>query len=286
MSDAVERGLAFLLSAQDPAGFWSDWELPVGSSSMWTTAYVGWRLSSCEQRTASSLERAADWLETNELGGGGWGYTEDTGADADSTALGILFLEALERRAPPSAVQRLLGFIRGDGGFATYGFDQSFGAWTASHVEVTATAALALRAIGEAPEVVERAADFLRRGRRVDGLWNSYWWTSPCYATEIATHLLGEQARQEARKGLLHLRVTNPFEAALRSLVLGAGARSLVETQGPDGSWPSAPILRLTHRDIYSPQSGENDGPCFADRRRIFTTATAVAALGISKPAI
>lgn len=284
MKGARERGLAFLISQQDPAGFWNDWELPVGSSSRWTTAYVGWRLSSSKQEAADALERAADWLKANELDGGGWGYTEATGADADSTALGILFLHALERRVPRSAVQRLLSFVRDDGGFGTYGFDQSFGAWTASQIEVTATAALALRTMGEAPEAVVRAADFLCRRRKPNGLWDSYWWTSSCYATEAAVRLLGEQARQEAANALHALRLPNSFEAALRSLVLGSNTESLLDMQAPDGSWPSAPILRLTHRSIYDPQPGDDAGPCFADQRRIFTTATAVAALAGDLP--
>ena len=279
MNGAVEKGLAFLLSEQDPAGFWNDWELPVGSSSMWTTAYAGWRLTSCKQQVPVALERAADWLEANELAGGGWGYAISTGADADSTALGILFLRALGRPAPVAAVRRLLSFNRDDGGFGTYGFDQSFGAWTASQVEVTATAALALQMTGVAPEVVRRAAAFVGRRRRTDGLWDSYWWTSPHYATEVATRLLGEQGRQDVSKALRGLRPTSCFETALRSLVLNSDPGDLRRMQAEDGSWPSAPILRLTHRDIYVPWLSDDPGPCFADPRRIFTTATALSAL-------
>lgn len=268
-----------MLSEQHPTGFWSDWELPVGSSSMWTTAYVGWRLLPCRDRIADALDHAADWLQTNEFAGGGWGYNENTGADADSTALGILFLHALGRPASSAAVRRLLTYKRDDGGFGTYGLEQSFGGWTASHVEVTATAGLALRMIGVAPESVERATEFVQRRRRADRLWNSYWWTSACYATEVATRLLGEEARQEACETLQNLKPLNPFEAALRSLTLASDAVDLVLTQNSDGSWPSDPILRLTRRDIYNPLPGDDAGPCFADPRRVFTTATAVSAL-------
>jgi hypothetical protein len=280
MSDAVARGLAFLASQQDAAGFWTDWELPVGSSRMWTTAYVGWRLASCGRAAGGALECAADWLEANELEGGGWGYTQSTGADADSTALGILFLQAIGRLAPASAVRRLLCFNRDDGGFGTFGFEQSFGAWTASQVEVTATAALALRTAGVAPDAVERAATFVRRRRRTDGLWDSYWWTSPCYASEVAVRLLGERERQEASETLRGIPPLNCFEAALQSLVLCNEVVDLARAQAADGSWPTAPILRLTRRDVSFPQMSEDSGPCFADPRRVFTTATVVHALG------
>jgi hypothetical protein len=278
MNTAVEKGLAFLVSRQDAAGFWSDWELPVGSSLMWTTAYVGWRLASCGL-APSALDRAADWLEASELEGGGWGYAKSTGSDADSTALGILFLHALGRRPPATALGRLLYFSRDDGGFGTYGFEQSFGAWTSSQVEVTATAALALRVTEVAPDVVGRAVAFLRLRRRMDGLWNSYWWTSACYATEITVRLLGEQARHEACVTLREIHPRNPFEAALRSMVLRSDLEDLRRSQDFDGSWPSSPILRLTHRDVETPVTSRDAGPCFSDPQRVFTTATVVNAL-------
>jgi hypothetical protein len=278
VNDAIARGLDYLAAQQDPAGFWEDWELPVGSSRMWTTAYVGWRLGSCGLVT-KKLERAADWLEANELDGGGWGYTESTGADADSTSLGILFFHSIGRPVSATALRRLLCFHRDDGGFGTYGLEQSFEAWTASQVEVTATAALALETIEEAPDIVERAKAYLRRRRRGDGIWDSYWWTSPYYATEVAVRLLGEEARQEACVAMRKTGALNSFEAALRSLVFGCETESLQEAQTPDGSWPTAPILRLTHRNVYFPQSSDDAGPCFADSRRVFTTATAVCAL-------
>ena len=265
MNNAVERGLAFLAARQDPAGFWSDWDdLPVGPSRMWTTAYCGWRLA--RYAPARVLDPAADWLEAHELEGGGWGYAESTGPDADSTALGILFLHAIGRRAPESAVRRLLSFACENGGIATYGVDQAFGSWTASHVEVTATAALALRAAGADVEAIDRAVEFVRRSRRPDGLWDSYWWTSPWYATEVAVRLFSGRAPAV-------MPPQNCFETALRILVTHEAAAQLSSAQNPDGSWPSAPILRLTDRD------GCDAGPIFADPQRVFTTATVVSAL-------
>src|SRR5262245_13577901 len=99
VNDAIERALAFLAARQDPSGFWSDWDLPVGPSCMWTTAYCGWRLAQCASAPRVMLDCAAGWLQANQLEGGGWGYSESTGGDADSTALGILFLRAIGRCA-------------------------------------------------------------------------------------------------------------------------------------------------------------------------------------------
>jgi squalene cyclase len=266
VNDAISRGLAFLASRQESSGCWSDWDdLPVGPSRMWTTAYCGWRLAPCAP--AWLLEPAADWLEAHELPGGGWGYAESTGPDADSTALGILFQHAIGRRPQESAIRRLLSFARENGGFATYGFDQAFGSWTTSHVEVTATAALALRSAGAAHEAVQRATHFVRQQRRSDGLWDSYWWISPWYATEVALRLLGGPGPTAA------LSPQSCFETALQILVTQDTADQLRAAQNPDGSWPSAPILRLTDRDKYGA------GLLFADPQRVFTTATVISAL-------
>jgi hypothetical protein len=282
VNGAKTRGWAFLAAQQDGTGFWEeDWRLPVGSSRIWTTAYVGWRLAASGGggSDVGMLERAAEWLEANELPEGGWGYAALTGADADSTALGILFLAELGRPAPAGALHRLLGFARKDGGFGTYGLDRSFGAWTASQVEVTATAALALRMARGEGETVRRAERFLHGRRGTDGLWDSYWWTAPFYATEVSVRLLGDGARQAAAQALRGLPPSNAFEQALRGLVLLETQGALGEAQLPDGSWPSAPVLRLTRRDVFEPRQSADPGPCFADQRRLFTTATVLGAL-------
>ena len=256
----------------------------MGSSSLWTTAYVGWRLATSGYASAGIVRRAADWLEANELPTGGWGYNSFTGPDADSTALAILFLQAMGKASPDSAIERLLSFSRADGGFATYGLDQSFGEWTTSNVEVTATAALALRACGAHAREIASATGFVQRHRRPDGLWNSYWWPSPCYATEVSLRLLGKAAREQTRQALCAIQPANAFEAALRALALSPSpmySRELQAKQSPDGGWPCAPILRLTHRDVHAPVTARDAGPCFADTRRIFTTATVLSAISI-----
>jgi hypothetical protein len=281
--------LAYLAAQQDQTGFWEeDWQLPVGPSRMWTTAYVGWRLASSGGGGSDEeiLERAADWLETNELQEGGWGYAASTGADADSTALGLLFLAEMGRRAPEGALRKLLSFARKDGGFGTYGGERSFGAWTASQVEVTATAALALRTAHGEGEIVMRAESFVRDRRGVDGLWDSYWWTAPFYATEVSTRLLGEEVRQVAAESLRSLSPSNAFDRALRGLVLLETDDTLGAAQLPDGSWPSAPVLRLTKRDVFDPLGSADAGPCFADQRRLFTTATVLGGLGLARASL
>ena len=99
LTDAIDAGLEFLLARQSPQGCWTDWRLPPGESSVWTTAYVGYRLSAVRggggrDRVRPALRKAAGWLAAHEFAGGGWGYVEETGPDADSTALAMLFLSS------------------------------------------------------------------------------------------------------------------------------------------------------------------------------------------------
>jgi hypothetical protein len=296
-SVALSRGLAFLLSRQSPSGFWADWQLPPGESRIWTTAYVGYRLSalsgSDKETTSAVMRKAADWLLGQEFPDGGWGYVEEVGADADSTALAILFLTSHGFSIEERSWERLRAFQRPDGGFATFTPQGSFGSWVESHADVTATAVLALlkRTPSGGPVTdsdVARGLRYLRRQVTPSGLWNSFWWNSCLYATE-ANLLLSRRA--SAGAALASIAPKNCFERALLILsLLNAGSSAdtpevsqavsaLISRQLKDGSWPSAPILRLTDRDCLEPWTRSEAGPLFADKNRIFTTATAVAAL-------
>jgi hypothetical protein len=56
-------------------------------------------------------------------------------------------------------------------------------------------------------------------------------------------------------------------------------ARRLLADQGDDGSWRSAPALRITARDCERQLDTAEHGPLFADPHRLHSTATALAAL-------
>lgn len=298
LSSALERGLDYLRASQSGAGFWSDWQLPPGESSMWTTAYIGFRLSCLppryRERLGENFLRADAWLRASEFSEGGWGYARQTGPDADSTALALLFLRARGYRG--NADRQLAACQQADGGFSTYRQDASFGAWVQSHPEVSATTLLALLPTPFArSERMQDAMLYLKCRQRPDGLWNSYWWTSCLYATQASLAFLdafGERpdsARLTASLG--QIPATTAFESALLLMCLcqlgnagqplaAAHARKLLAGQLPDGSWPSQPMLRLTSRTISAPWLLPEAGPLFKDGKRLFTTATVLAALG------
>ncbi|MDQ1733894.1 MAG: hypothetical protein QOH56_145 [Pseudonocardiales bacterium] len=318
---AIESCIGFLRHHQSADGSWSDWDLSPGASDSWTTAYLGCQLVAVtapwRERTVPCTRSAAGWLKSHELETGGWGYNPRVGADADSTALAIR-LQSLEG-APIRAAswRRLREFQQPDGGFATYSADDGLGSWGASTADVSASAGYALlganekadaqtddhadwdtdnHADGDTGSALARTVGYLMTQRRPDGLWNSFWWSSPLYATRAALALLvavrGRLDLTRTRHTLLGVQARNAFDGALlldclellttggpRCTTVASLAETLIATQLSDGSWTSVPVLRLTDRDCLRPWDRLQAGPLYADPQRLFTSATVVAAL-------
>jgi hypothetical protein len=285
---------------------WHDFRTPAGEASTWPTAYVGSALRATGLDTAA-VGRATEALAARQRPDGGWGYNEHTPADADSTSWAALFLS----RVP--AAHRTLAFLeahqRRGGGVATYAAPGPvrrftglprwvpFRGWCAPHVEVTAVAARAFIALGSASARVSAAwRDVLSR-QNADGSWDSYWWTTPHFATREAAALalvMGDldivhRAASWARRDV----ATSAFARSLSLWILAvsavdcvAAAEALVEMQQDDGGWPAEPMLRIPVPADRSP-SGDGRGHLVrfagglqvADQHRTFTSATCVAAL-------
>ena len=300
VAESLDAGLEFLLRRQSRAGCWSDWDLPPGPSDSWTTAYIGCQLAvlprPLRSRSQPAMRAAAQWLVQHESKGGGWGYNANVGADADSTAYALQFLSSDPVAGPGASCDCLIAYQQPDGGFSTYPPDAGLGSWGTSHADVTAVAARALlsnRGLGS--RALARASEYLLRRRKADGTWDSFWWTSPLYATTAALSLLHatEPHLDLARthETLVSIAVENAFERALliEALTqtradegcqrLATLVEQLVSEQLPDGSWASTPILRLTHRQCSDPAATKSAGPLFADPDRLFTSATGLRAL-------
>jgi hypothetical protein len=300
LQQAIAAGLDFLLRGQHADGRFIDWALPPGPSSAWSTAYVGLAIAELpeadQQGCATAIRAAAGWLQAHPAIGGGWGYNESVGVDADSTAFALCLLARVGVPVAAGHVDRLLSFQRPDGGFSTYASDDGLGAWGQSHADVSAAcgSALAMPASTAPPAALRRCLAFIATQRGHGGLWPSFWWRSPWYATRAALSLLqsaGVPLRPFEsncyRDGGEPL---NPFESALAlecSVLaaprLAAAAAALLSgllgAQQADGGWPSAPVLRLARRDCSMPWAVADGGPLFADPQRLFTSATVVRAL-------
>ena len=140
---AAHRARKFLLASQQPLGWWSDFRLAPGASTLWVTAYVGAALARSGGRDAAM--RA--WRFLRRWVAGGWGYSQATPPDADSTAWCLGLAAMLEWRQDPlveDARRFLTSCTRSDGGLATYpcnddircfvgaGAADSFAGWVAA----------------------------------------------------------------------------------------------------------------------------------------------------------
>jgi squalene cyclase len=229
-----------------------------------------------------------------EFEGGGWGYNETVGADADSTAYSMLFLSSMKFSIPESAYELLCRFRQPDGGFSTYQPQYENDSWGVSHPDVTAIVIQALLTNQfESGSMVESGIDYVVRQQTAEGLWNSFWWETPLYATAASLELLQharvrvDLSKTQQRLSLFHPR--NAFEAAL---LLSSRAHAglpaeanrqlidnLIGSQQSDGSWASEPMLRVTRRDCFDPWNRDDAGARFADPSRLFTSVVVLEAL-------
>jgi squalene cyclase len=296
LKETIAGGLNFILSRQAEDGSWTDWALPPGSSSAWTTAYLGYKLRrlppDLARLAAPRITAAARWLSDHTFADRGWGYNEAVGSDADSTAFAILCLDSAGRPAPDAAYSMLGKLQCADGGFSTYPHMGEPDSWNVSHPDVTPIALLALLT-HPAPDrnAIGRGVAYVLQQKTSLELWNSFWWRSCLYGTEACLSLLDAVGiEMPASAALARIEPTNAFEAALlaSSLVyisrdgsqrISHLADRLISQQLPDGSWKSSPILRIPNRNCYEPWAASEAGELYADPNRLFTTTTVVAAL-------
>lgn len=326
---AIASGIEFLLASQGQDGLWRDFLTPAGEASTWPSAYIGNALLLADT-DRDAVDRTADALALCQQSDGGWGYNEHTPSDADSTSWAVLFLARLQGRdrACRHAGTCLARHQRRlNGGVATYakpgpirrymGLSRwvPFRGWCRPQIEVSAVAGRAFSAIAsDISRARARAAwRYVRSRQNADGSWNSYWWTSPYFATQQAVALalsmrevdLVRRAaawtlraqRRDGGWGMPSEAATSSFATALSLSVLAVsglddrrpiarGVDALLHLQQADGGWPSRPALRIPLPVDPSPAGDDrwrlirfDAGMVVQDQHRTFTSATSVAAL-------
>jgi squalene-hopene/tetraprenyl-beta-curcumene cyclase len=313
---ALQRAINFLLNRRtsetgNDSCHWRDFDAYGSESDEWVTAYVAYALAETSvDRATQAAVNAWYWLVSQgSAHGTGLGYSRSSPQDADSTAWGLRLAETIGRSTDEfakEAFRHLTTYLHKDGGIGTFaaadlqkiGFgdsDEAVAGWTASHNCVTSTAAW-LRELSEFGDVY----GFLARTQEAAGFWRAYWWPDLEYATAHAVEsfvragVQPEAAGRAVRWLRQNGRNRSPFALALRVLGLSkAGAsdseaalQALIALQLADGSWPESARMQIPPPCLKDPQiqwnwdeHGNGIGSVIVDRKRIFTTATAVRAI-------
>jgi hypothetical protein len=295
--EALLSACEFLLQQRRDL-FWEDFLGPRGTSDTWVTAYVihmlsgnAWDFFPHSMRTA--IKSSAEWLARHRSAAGGWGYSRQVNDDADSTGLSLLALRRFEIAESLSAYGLLTRCLQSDGGVSTYpATSEEDLYWHRSSVEVTP---IAMLAAGPhfGPAAQTRAAAFLKQRQREDGLWGGYWWVTPLYSTWVCLRWLrmahADQQLRDCCTAIGRSAAPESFELALKTLCLGEMGQytrmhplveQLLAQQDATGGWPGTAMMRYPYQHIADPERVIDSGACFRDQRGVFTTATAMAALG------
>lgn len=343
VDEAIERGLEFLGESRGSGPLWSDFMTAVGSSLKdwkpgdqsslgrsvdWTSGFVLYSISGLPE-AAAQLTPGREELAKRQRDSGGWGYHGLVPEDCDTTAWALRALTGSYGESRPGAAAKLIEDHRvaASGGFATFtvpallaigrhmgiGDERWFRGWSSAHTCVTTNAVLALMDQGVPADdtLVAEALDYLEAQRTPSGLWPSYWWQGPYFATPYALQALHRAGRlPEARLEQSVAALTSlvkprggwgegedgdaqPFATAHALLALmvgppalvdrelvGGGVAWLLDRQRDDGSWPTVPILRIPDPRVVDPDREPEPVPALpgtavvlADDRRVFTTA-------------
>ena len=283
----VEHGIKALFAARVCA-HWKDFNLPVGISDQWVTAYVLTRLREVDRcvtligRQRAATEAALDWLEAARAPQAGWGYNGNTPNDADSTAWSILALRAWGRAVPPDALA-LLQSCMVNGGVSTYAPATGVRpGWSVACADVTAVATPALGECGLMEISIDRPSAAV--------LPRAYWWVSPLYVLAAppygSTRGVSPRSSRELSALLENFEFHGAFECALllrlkrhHGLASHATAECLERLQCGSGLWPPSAQLRLVLSTATEPWRAIDSGPIHCDERGVFTAATALASL-------
>jgi hypothetical protein len=282
LRQAIAKGTRFLLERQDADGAWRDYALPpVGASDAWTTSYVGLTLAEVAPKPAQAAILHARHFLVALRRVRGWGYNVLTPCDADTTAWAVRFLGIHGNE------KLLLRFLDIEGRARTY-TEGGFGSWTEIHADVTPVVGMALLVVGAPPWIIARVRSACLRSRTANGSWISFWWTTHAYALARNLQFLaasGGIAADIAGAARIWLASAPASSSAFETAQLAEAAHlagapveerilDLLMRQRGDGGWPASGALLLRDRTNAMP------GEPYADVNRLFTTASALRALG------
>jgi len=322
LQTAIRKALQHLRYSRDAQGCWLDFMTSAGPSKLWATSFVGLHLAETKEGLSLAYDafNASFHLPSS--------YNESVLQDGDSANFGMGLRRKVWGETTPGQLKEWLHFMDADGGWVTYRdadelrkrlsltSQASVADWLTPKLCVTAAAAYVLTLYKELAPQHRASCSYLVQHQHPDGFWQSYWWTSPVYATAYAALALAplpehqdslEKAlewlvTQQAEEGAWYdsssaaqpnafftalavkALLTNPTEKNTTAIKLSVNW--LLSHQMSDGSWVTPPILRIPATDVHDPRtvkhwrnSSFGVNVLVDDHNRTFTTSTVLNAL-------
>ena len=328
LTDSIFKALEFIENHQSENGNWEDMPVNGSFSGYWTVGYVLYSIRNLKGLHQIDINQSVQYLQNKDTIM--YPYFENWIEDADSTNFALLGLAA-NAIFPEDEYQELFNYQLPDGGITTYNngerlysFVKSDSAiknvlgWTQSFVCVSAATLLLIANETEYNPQKDRLTQYLLAQQNEDGLWYSYWWTSPIYATSLIVqanakmnHNLLDDACELALSKIIDNQglsgafgddflTDHPFYTAMVISAVCAkesyfekyepqvlkAIQWLLENQMTDGSWQSTVSLRIPPADCLNPVEVKNwrksdlgQNALIEDIHRIITTSTVLDAL-------
>jgi len=296
----AEHVASTLLMRRQKSGLWKDFNLSIGASDSWVTAYVLHALGEYAQGLEAKMwapwkqriQPSLNALNTCSKLGGGYAYNAGCQIDADSTAWALRAFCVWGYVTPENTRKALWRHLdRETGEVRTYIRKNPKDRWGWAHQDVAASLALAaLDDDGLNTSTIEHicktaTAKWLKR----DGTMNGFWWAHAAFPTSLLYNLhdrLGHPLSSPQNTGA---KLNNVFDSAsaiitllssyefdegrLKDLTKGMlGGLSICEGQAicpPDARLQApAPFLKGLDKDAHC-----------RDLHGIFTLATVLKAL-------
>jgi hypothetical protein len=304
-------------------GIWTDFMTTAGTSKYWVTYYTAYHLAECGIHLPILNELSAR-ISARLINGA---YNDTMQEDGDT----LNFMVGFMRLYCPSKANELsknwLAYQMSNGGWATYVDEESLRirlhlahevsvkGWTTPKNCVSATACKMASLFSEYESEKTATEQFLLDRQSDAGYWNSYWWTSPIYATswtiqamadnEIRSNVCEKACRwllqTQCQRGAWLNSFTNeesPFytACALKGLLsfqpeqhldaIEKAVNWLLRHQTLDGSWQVARILAIPSTDTEDSatvahwrKSSFGVNSVVDDHNRVFTTVSVTNAL-------
>jgi hypothetical protein len=263
---SIKQASNFLLDLQNQDGSWHDYQLPVGSSTQWVTAFVAHALTISAKKcgTEAGLQgarRAATFLLEQQHYSSGWGYNHTTGVDADSTGWTLRLLKALDIPFRTGDEACLFDHWHKMGGFSTY-HEANF--WAAPHPCVSVACFTGLSEVHQ-QELIPTLKKHLDEFLQEDGTLPSYWWRTHHYSTyhylKLLTTLgIRSEFSEVGLETLSDHGSSSAFESAYQLGIIklcqgdiDGSLSNLLEQQRFDGGWLGSTELRVTEDTCQQP---------------------------------